>query len=251
ALRLNAQSAAALFLRARAREALGQDGFLSDFARAAELDARLRPECERAAARHRVNPGGWGWAWFLVLVACASAAAAAVSWRRRAREAPAGERLRELLRGRPERRICAEAALEVLGSICAALASDGGAPRAVEPGRILLARGRVVLLDLGEGSAPYLAPEAESGRPGPESEAFSLAVCLYEMLTGSLPFAGAELSVDKRLGRFAPASRAAAGLPAGIDAFFSRALHPEPSGRFRSSEELLRAFRSVVVPAVE
>ena len=71
------------------------------------------------------------------------------------------------------------------------------------------------------------------------------------MLTGTVPFAGVDLSVDKRLGRFAVPSRLVKGLPGGSDAFFVRALHPDPAQRFQSADELYRAFRSLVVPAVD
>lgn len=70
--------------------------------------------------------------------------------------------------------------------------------------------------------------------PGPE-ETFALAVDLYERLTGRRHSTGAGLP----------------GLPPGMDAFFARALHADPERRFRSGEELLGAFRSIVDPAVD
>lgn len=70
--------------------------------------------------------------------------------------------------------------------------------------------------------------------PGPE-ETFALAADLYERLTGRRP----------------PAGTAFTGLPAGLDAFFERALHSDPERRFRSGMELLGAFRSIVDPAVD
>ena len=70
--------------------------------------------------------------------------------------------------------------------------------------------------------------------PGPE-ETFALAVDLHERLTGRRP----------------SAETGFAGLPAGMAAFFERALHADPERRFRSGAELLGAFRSIVDPAVD
>ncbi|MEK7381962.1 MAG: hypothetical protein AAB262_01590, partial [Elusimicrobiota bacterium] len=70
--------------------------------------------------------------------------------------------------------------------------------------------------------------------PGPE-ETLALALDLHERLTGRRP----------------PAGTGFAGLPAGMDVFFERALHSDPQRRFRNGTELLGAFRSIVDPAVD
>jgi tetratricopeptide (TPR) repeat protein len=87
------------------------------------------------------------------------------------------------------------------------------------------------------------APDAESAR--------ALAESLYERLTGRAPFPAEGAEIERRLGRFSPASKVADGLPVGIDAFFARALDPDAARRFRSGVELSGAFRSLVDPAVE
>lgn len=76
--------------------------------------------------------------------------------------------------------------------------------------------------------------KAASAASGPE-DAFALAADLHERLTGRRP------SPD---GGFS-------GLPAGMEAFFGRALNGDPERRFRSGDELLGAFRSIVDPAVD
>lgn len=74
-----------------------------------------------------------------------------------------------------------------------------------------------------------------------------LAEALYLRLTGSAAFSG---GTERALGRYAPASEAVAGLPAGIDTFFARALDSDPTRRFSSAAELIGAFRSLVDPPV-
>jgi len=98
-------------------------------------------------------------------------------------------------------------------------------------------------------AARVLAKEAKKASDAEAS--FALAESLYERLTGRRPYPAEGTAVDRRLGRFPAPSTVVEGLPPGIDAFFTRALDPEPSRRFRTGSELLGAFRSVVDPAVE
>ncbi len=84
---------------------------------------------------------------------------------------------------------------------------------------------------------------AKDGAP----DSLALAEALYRRLTGRPAF---PRGTDRALGRYLPASESARGLPSGIDAFFARALDPEPSRRFASAAELAGAFRSLVDPPV-
>ncbi|MFI5345042.1 MAG: hypothetical protein ACHQ51_01590 [Elusimicrobiota bacterium] len=92
-------------------------------------------------------------------------------------------------------------------------------------------------------AAAASAPDAESAR--------ALAESLYERLTGRPAFPPEEATIARSQGRFTPPSAAAEGLPVGIDAFFARALDPDPARRFRSGAELAGAFRSLADPAVD
>jgi phosphinothricin acetyltransferase len=82
---------------------------------------------------------------------------------------------------------------------------------------------------------------------GGASDPLALAEALYRRLTGRPAF---PRGTDRALGRYLPASETAKGLPSGIDAFFARALDPEPSRRFATAAELVGAFRSLVDPPV-
>jgi len=85
--------------------------------------------------------------------------------------------------------------------------------------------------------------EARTGSP----DSLALAEALYRRLTGRPAF---PRGTDRSLGRYLPASELVKGLPTGIDAFFARALDPEPSRRFPTAAELAGAFRSLVDPPV-
>ncbi len=78
-----------------------------------------------------------------------------------------------------------------------------------------------------------------------------LAERLYERLTGRPPYTHDEAPVARPQGRFPAPSSIAPGLPVGIDAFFLRALNPDPERRFRTGVELSGAFRSLVDPAID
>lgn len=83
----------------------------------------------------------------------------------------------------------------------------------------------------------------KAGSPDP----LTLAEALYRRLTGRPVF---PRGTDRALGRYLPASETAKGLPVGIDAFFARALDPDPAHRFATAAELVGALRSLVDPPV-
>lgn len=90
---------------------------------------------------------------------------------------------------------------------------------------------------------------AAAAKTAPNSEAARvLAESLYERLTGRPPYPAEGAAIGRG---FTPPSKVVEGLPAGIDAFFARALDPDAERRFRSGAELSGAFRSLVDPAVE
>ncbi len=101
------------------------------------------------------------------------------------------------------------------------------------------------------GTPPYMAPEQEQGMVCKESDIYSLGVVAYELLSGSLPFEGAPgaMLLAKMSGRYDALSSRVSDLPPGADAVIARALHPDPSVRYRRPSEFAAALEALT-PAV-
>jgi len=119
--------------------------------------------------------------------------------------------------------------------------------------------GRVTILDFGVaklsghitqtgegrvvGTVAYMSPEQASGEDvDARTDIWSLGVCLYEMLSGELPFKGDhDSAVIYQLVNRDPPSLSSLGLevPAGVARVITKAMEKKPAHRYQSVSELL------------
>jgi len=107
-------------------------------------------------------------------------------------------------------------------------------------------------VDAALGVIDYKAPEQlESNVGGHQSDMFSLAVLVYEMIAGVRPFAGPSyfevarkilLEPAPRLGEVMPEAR----VPIGVDVFLHRAFEKRPDDRYSDLAAMHRAFVEVL-----
>ena len=136
--------------------------------------------------------------------------------------------------------------------------------RDVSPSNILVSHiGEVKLTDFGiakasthnsvfyrvKGKVGYMSPEQARNEPlDHRSDLYSLAVCLYEMITGERLFvhAGLTSTPEQIYGQPVPLlSRKVAGLPADLDKVMLRALSIDPDARYQTAGELQEALLRV------
>jgi eukaryotic-like serine/threonine-protein kinase len=153
-------------------------------------------------------------------------------------------------------------AAEIAADVCSALAAAharGLVHRDVKPANIMLMPdGRVKLMDLGIaraaagetvtqtaamlGTAQYLSPEQAQGLAVDyRSDLYSLGCCLYEMLTGTVPFRGATpVAIAYRHVREDPAAPRLLNpdVPQPLEAVCLKAMAKRPEDRYQTAAEL-------------
>ena len=186
-----------------------------------------------------------------------------------------GESLRERIVR--EKRLPLEDAFRIASEVADALACahrDGVIHRDIKPENILLSAGHAMVADFGIakaisvsttavagrsdnpgltqlgtslGTPAYMSPEQAAGETNlsGQSDVYSLGCVLYEMLSGSQPFTGpSAAAIIARRFMETPASLRTidSGVPLEAERLVARAMAREPSDRFASAEEFLRAL---------
>jgi serine/threonine-protein kinase len=111
--------------------------------------------------------------------------------------------------------------------------------------------GGVTVTGIAVGTPGYISPEQalNAKRVDHRADLWSLAALAYRMLTGTVPFGdganGEPWWLRLRTKTYARASEVVPELPAAIDAWFDRALDPDPEKRFQSAAELASEFLAI------
>jgi serine/threonine protein kinase len=185
-----------------------------------------------------------------------------------------GEPLTSVIAGRPmnPRRV-----IDLVGQAADALAdahADGVVHRDIKPANIIVTpKGNAKILDVGlanwtgggaerrdaanavtssgppQGTVAYLSPEQALGeRVDHRTDIFSLGIVMFEMLTGKLPFSGANSSEVALQIVQAPAPRPSSvnrSLPVELDPIVAKALEKSLVQRYESAVTLAAELRSV------
>ena len=176
-----------------------------------------------------------------------------------------GQTLKQRLASGP---LPVEEALDTATQIADGLAkahAQGVVHRDVKPGNVILTEDGARIVDFGLatfadalkltvehstlGTAAYMSPEQVRGQSADaRSDVWAVGVTLYKMLTGHVPFQGSHAEAIAHAVRNetpAPIRSACPGIGEEIEQLVFRAIHKEPSVRFKDGRELARALRQV------
>src|SRR5262249_42850076 len=110
----------------------------------------------------------------------------------------------------------------------------------------------------GFGTPFYMPYEQSINAKGADrrSDIYALGATLYHLLTGEVPFPGAnalEIAEQKRLGKFMRASAVNPAVPPSLDRILDRMMAREPRDRYQTASELIvdleRADLAAAVPS--
>jgi eukaryotic-like serine/threonine-protein kinase len=110
------------------------------------------------------------------------------------------------------------------------------------------------------GTPWYMSPEHLRGeQPEPRGDLWSLAIIACECLVGRRPFDATDIPTlgAQLLAAARPVPSQLGDVPAGFDAWFAKATHPDPDQRFQTAKELETALHAVcgatawVIPTIQ
>jgi serine/threonine-protein kinase len=180
-----------------------------------------------------------------------------------------GRTLKDVIRA--EGPLYPERAAEVCADVCSALIAAharGLIHRDIKPGNVMLTpEGKVKVMDFGiarattsetitqtaavVGTAQYISPEQAQGQTVDyRSDLYSTGCCLYEMLTGTVPFTGATpVAIAYRHVREDPTPPRMLNpdVPAPLEAITLKAMSKLPDNRYQTAAEMhddLERFRN-------
>jgi len=111
---------------------------------------------------------------------------------------------------------------------------------------LVAATDRLTPLDVVPGTADYLAPELVSGAEADgRGDLYALGVVLYEMLCGSVPFAGRTPLETLRAHVEEEPPPLSSSLPPAVRALVERALRKRPGDRFATAAQMVEALAAL------
>src|SRR6266508_527823 len=228
---------------------------LSQYAHDPAFLARFRREAQSAASLSHPNivsvfdTGSEGDTWFIVM------------------EYVDGRTLKDIIRaeGALYWARAAEVAADVAGALAVAHAR-GIVHRDVKPGNVMLTtEGKVKVMDIGiaratavpsitqpsavVGTAQYIAPEQAQGlKEDASTDVYALGCCLYEMVTGQVPFSGpTPVAIAYRHVREEPTPPRALNpdVPPPLERVCLKAMAKRPEDRYQTAAEMQRDLERV------
>jgi hypothetical protein len=121
--------------------------------------------------------------------------------------------------------------------------ADFGLARALEGGGDLTQTGTLL------GTPEYMAPELAEGPAGKSGDIYALAIVLYQMITGRVPFRGdTAISIFWKQMREIPLppSHYNPKIPKAVDRVLMRALDKDPARRYATPQALSQAYQQAI-----